>query len=62
MTIAGLILLLYGNSLNNSIEAQFSSFFGRGQTNPGTFWMIIGGVISCIGGMTLIKKLLINKK
>ena len=62
VAVVGLVMMLYGNSLNNSVEAQLSSLFSNGQTNPGTLWMIIGGVALGIGAILAIADLTSNKK
>ena len=61
LAIAGIILLVYGNSQNNNIGAQLSSLFGSGKKNPGTPWMIFGGSALGLGGILLIKNMLFNK-
>ena len=62
MVVVGLILLIYGNSQNNNIGAQLSSLFGSGKTNPGTPWMIFGGVMLGVGIIMVAAKLFSNKK
>ena len=61
IAIIGIGLLLYGHSQNNNIGAQLTSLFGSGRSNPGTPWMIFGGVSIGIGFVMVIAKLL-NKK
>jgi drug/metabolite transporter (DMT)-like permease len=39
LAIIGLILVLYGNSLNFNADARLIS----GMENPGTMWMVLGG-------------------
>jgi len=53
----GIGLTLYGNSQNNNIGAQLSSLFGSGQSNPGTPWMIIGGIVISIGVILALVKI-----
>lgn len=61
MIIAGIILIvvgaatiIYGVSLNNSVEAQLEALLGSGTTDPGTIWIIIGAVAAVIGVILLI--------
>jgi len=60
--ITGLGLMLYGNSQNNNIGTQLSSLFGSGRTNPGTPWMIFGGVLIGIGIILVVRKMFIDGK
>jgi len=60
--IAGLALMLYGNSQNNNIGSQVSSLLKSGQINPGTPWIILGGAVLCVGIILVIKKLFYDKK
>jgi len=62
LAVTGLGLMLYGNSQNNNIGAQLTSLFGGGRTNPGTPWMIFGGVIIGIGVVLVVKKLFFDKE
>jgi len=62
LAVTGLGLMLYGNSQNNNIGAQITSLFGSGRTNPGTPWMVFGGVIIGIGVILVVKKLFIDKE
>ena len=57
LAVIGIGLILYGNSQNNNIGAQLSSLFGSGQSNPGTPWMIIGGVVIGIGLIIVLAKI-----
>ena len=47
-------LAIYGNSLNNSFEARWDSFWTNGNTDPGTTYIIIGIVLGVIGIILLI--------
>ena len=62
LAVVGLVLLLYGSSLNNSLEAQLRSAFNSDQVNPGTVCMIIGGVALGFGVILAIADLTSNKK
>jgi len=62
LAVTGLGLMLYGNSQNNNIGAQITSLFGSGRTNPGTPWMVFGGVIIGIGVILVVKKLFVDKE
>ena len=62
LAVTGLGLMLYGNSQNNNIGAQITSLFGSGRTNPGTPWMVFGGVIIGIGVILVVKKLFIDRE
>lgn len=48
LAIVGLALILYGNSLNLSIDARIIS----GRENPGILWMIFGGI--ALGSSTIV--------
>jgi uncharacterized membrane protein YvbJ len=61
LAMVGLGLMLYGNSQNHNIGTQLTSLLGSGKTNPGTSWMIGGGIVLCIGVILIIKKF-IDKK
>lgn len=52
--LAGVAMALYGNSLNNSIEAQLSSLFSSGAVNPGNTWLYGGIALAVVGGILLI--------
>ena len=61
MSAFGIILIIlgggaigYGIHQNNSLEAQLSSLFSRGSTNPGTIWIVAGGIAAAIGLILLI--------
>ena len=62
LALVGLGLMIYGNSQNNNIGAQLTSLFGSGRTNPGTPWMIFGGVLIGIGAILVFKKMFVDKK
>jgi ribosomal protein L40E len=61
LAIIGIGLMLYGNSQNNNLGAQLNSLFGSGQSNPGTPYMIFGGVAIGIGVILILIKM-VNKK
>lgn len=61
MYIIGAILLvvgvagcIYGYTLNNSWEAQLSSLFEYGYSNPGTIFIIVGAVCAVLGVVFII--------
>lgn len=61
MIIVGVLLILaggasavYGVTQNNSWEAQLSSLFSSGSSDPGTMWIIIGGIAVVVGLVLLI--------
>lgn len=61
MIIVGIILILaggasavYGVTQNNSWEAQLSSLFNSGSSDPGTMWIIIGAIAFVVGLVLLI--------
>jgi len=62
VTIVGIILLIYGDSQNRNLMNQISSIINSGQTNPGTPWMIFGGIFIGIGVIIFLVKLLNNKE
>ena len=59
--ITGIGLMVYGNSQNNNIGSQLMSLFGSGRSNPGTPWMIAGGVAIGIGVILILIKLVSKK-
>lgn len=61
LLVAGVISAIYGNSMNNSVEAQLSSLFSSGTTDPGTTWIIIG-VVAIVLGLILVVGGLRKKK
>lgn len=61
MIIVGILLIaaggasaIYGVTQNNSWEAQLSSLFSRGSSDPGTVWIIIGTLAVVVGLVLLI--------
>jgi hypothetical protein len=56
LAMIGLGLMLYGNSENHNIGTQLIGLIGSGKTNPGTPWMITGGIVIGIGIILIIKK------
>ena len=50
---AGLGVIIYGFSLNNSAEAQLNALFSSGSTDPGTVWIIVG-IVAFAGGIILL--------
>ena len=53
LAVLGAGSLIFGIVQNNSLEAQFSSFFSSGAVNPGTIWIVIG-IIAALVGIVLI--------
>lgn len=51
---AGLGLIIYGFSLNNSAEAQLNALFSSGSVDPGTVWIVVGIVALAAGIILLI--------
>jgi len=62
IAVVGLILVIYGDSQNKNIVSQLGSLFGIGQRNPGTPWIIFGGVMLGVGIVIILKKLFFDKK
>ena len=62
LAVNGFGLMLYGNALNNSVEAQLNSLVNSGQINPGTLGMIVGGVSLGFGVILATVGLILNKK
>lgn len=60
--IAGVGLAIYGNSLNNNVEAQIESLFSAGQVNPGNTWLYIGIAVGVIGLILLVVGISKSKK
>jgi len=61
LAAGGIGLMIYGNSENNNIGNQIMSLLGSGRTNPGTPWMIAGGVVIGIGVILMLIKLFSKK-
>lgn len=53
MIVGGIISLLLGNYLNNSLEAQLLSMYHSGTVNPGNTYFVIGALL-LIAGVTII--------
>lgn len=47
--IAGVISAIYGNNLNNDMDARLRSLFEAGKRNPGNMWIYIGIAIAIVG-------------
>ncbi len=60
--VAGVVSLIVGASMNNSLEAQLSSLFGGGGVNPGTPWIIIGIIAAIVGLVLLVIGIMKKKK
>lgn len=54
LLIAGLGSTIYGVIQNNSIEAQLTSLFSSGSTNPGTVFLIVGIAAAVIGVVLIV--------
>lgn len=52
--IAGVISAIYGNSLNNSLEAQLGSLLHHGTTNPGDPFLYAGIAIAVVGVVLIV--------
>ncbi len=50
--------IIYGCNMNNSVEAQWDSFWNNGSTDPGTIWIILGAVAAVIGFIMLFSTFL----
>lgn len=47
--VAGIGCAIYGNTLNNSAEAQLESLFTKGSVNPGNTYLYIGIGVAVLG-------------
>ncbi len=50
--------IVYGCNMNNSVEAQWDSFWNNGSTDPGTAWIIIGAAAAVLGIIMLMSAFL----
>lgn len=57
----GIGSIIYGNNMNNSVEAQWDSFWNNGSTDPGTTWIIIGAAAVVVGIIMLMSAFLSNE-
>lgn len=69
MTILGIILIIagagsmiYGYTMNNSLERQLEAIFSSGTSNPGTTWIIVGAVLAVLGVIALIAGMSKNRR
>lgn len=53
LVIGGIGIAIYGNYLNNSLEAQLNSMIQHGTRNPGDLFFF-GGIVAIIIGAILI--------
>lgn len=53
LLLTGIGSAIYGNTLNNDMNAQLNSMFGNGVKNPGDIWIYCGAAVALIG-VTLI--------
>ncbi|MDR0472592.1 MAG: zinc-ribbon domain-containing protein [Treponema sp.] len=53
LSVIGIVLIKHGSDLNNSISAQISSYFSKGSTNPGTFYIVFG-ILGLVAGVILL--------
>ena len=60
MTLAGAGAAIYGNHLNNDVEAVLSSFFSGGSGQPGDIWLY-GGIAVAVIGIILVIVGAVNK-
>lgn len=49
LIISGLFSTCYGIDMNNSYEAQWDAFWGSGNFDPGTTWIVVGAVGLILG-------------
>lgn len=54
LLLAGVISYAYGISLNNDIDTYLSSVFEKGETSPGSTFIVLGVVAMVIGLVLLI--------
>ena len=54
LLVGGGVFLIYGFLQNSSLEAQFLSMLGSGRLNPGTPFMIAGGIALVLGVILLV--------
>ena len=54
LLLAGVISYAYGISLNNDIDTYLSSVFEKGETSPGSTFIVLGVVAMGIGLVLLI--------
>ena len=54
--IVGAILTIVGFVMNNSIEAQLTSLFSTGSTDPGTIFIVIGIIVLVVGILLVVMK------
>ena len=47
----GIVLVIYGVSASNSLSSDFSRFFTGSPTDK-TMWLLIGGVVAIVVGLT----------
>ena len=52
--VAGVVSIIVGSNMNNSIASQLESIFSGGGANPGTPWIVIGVVVGVVGLVLLI--------
>ena len=69
MIILGILLIIFGSgslywgsAQNNSLESQLISMFEKGTVNPGTPFIIIGGIGLAIGLIFLLVSLIKKRK
>ena len=58
---AGAGSAIYGNHLNNDLDAQLEAIWNNGTKNPGDLWLILGGIVAVIGLVLLVSKLIQRK-
>ncbi len=51
LLVGGIILIVYGISASNSLGSDFSRFFTGSPTDK-TIWLLLGGVVATIVGLT----------
>ena len=53
LLVVGVILFIIGMNASDSLADRFSNFF-TGHFTDATVWLLIGGVVSAIGGLMLV--------
>jgi hypothetical protein len=51
LLVGGVVLIIYGISASDSVSSGFSRFFTGAPTDK-TLWMLIGGIVAAIVGLS----------